>query len=70
LLDDDLGHADFLIEVSKANDEVYRALGMAEGDAVLRVTRSAYMMSGKPVDFEYVYGRPDSYSFKVRVPRW
>jgi GntR family transcriptional regulator len=66
----DLGHADFLIEVSKANDEVYRALGMAEGDAVLRVTRSAYMMSGKPVDFEYVYGRPDSYSFKVRVPRW
>ena len=70
LLDDDLGHADFLIDVAEADAEVAGALEVDEGGPVLHVTRLAYMMSGTPVDFEYLYGRPDAYRFKVRVPRW
>ena len=70
LLDDDLGHADFLIEVMEADPFISQALDVCEETQLIRVTRIAYMMSGKPVDFEYVYGRPDSYRFKVRVPRW
>lgn len=70
LLDDDLGHADFLIEVTDADCEITDALDAPTIEPLIRVTRVAYMMSGKPVDFEYVYGRPGSYRFKVRVPRW
>ena len=70
LLDDDLGHADYMIEVTAAEQEVALALDAPVGSSLIRMTRVAFMMSGKPVDFEYVYGRPDSYRFKVRVPRW
>jgi GntR family transcriptional regulator len=70
LLDDDLGHADFLIEVTDADCEITDALDAPVIEPLIRVTRVAYMMSGKPVDFEYIYGRPGSYRFKVRVPRW
>ena len=70
LLDDDLGHADFLIDVAEASDEIAGALGLAPGRPVIHVTRVAYMKSGKPVDFEYLYGMPNAYRFKVLVPRW
>jgi GntR family transcriptional regulator len=70
LLDDDLGHADFLIDVAEANDEIAGALGLAPSRPVIHVTRVAYMKSGKPVDFEYLYGMPNAYRFKVLVPRW
>ena len=70
LLDDDLGHADFLIEVIGTDREIIDALDAPVIEPLIRVTRVAYMMSGKPVDFEYVYCRPGAYSFKVRVPRW
>ena len=70
LLDDDLGHADYMIEVTEAAQDVALALDAPVGSSLIRMTRVAFMMSGKPVDFEYVYGRPDSYRFKVRVPRW
>lgn len=70
LLDDDLGHADFHISVARADAEVAQALGLAPGEPVLHVTRTATMLSGEAVDFEYLYGRPDAYQFRVRVPRW
>lgn len=70
LLDDDLGHADFLIDVAEANDEIASALGVAVSRPLIHVTRVAYMKSGKPVDFEYLYGIPNAYRFKVLVPRW
>ena len=70
LLGDDLDHADCMIEVTEAAQDVALALDAQVGSSLIRMTRVAFMMSGKPVDFEYVYGRPDSYRFKVRVPRW
>ena len=70
LLDDDLSHADYIIEITAAEQKVALALDVPVGGSLIRMTRVAFMMSGKPVDFEYVYGRPDSYRFKVRVPRW
>lgn len=70
LLDDDLGHADFLIDVAEADDEAADALGVPKGRPLIHVTRVAYMKSGKPVDFEYLYGIPNAYRFKVLVPRW
>lgn len=70
LLDDDLGHADFHISVARANPEVAHALGLEVDAPVLHVVRTATMLSGEAVDFEYLYGRPDAYQFRVRVPRW
>lgn len=70
LLDDDLGHADFLIDVGAANGEIAAALNLPNGGPVLHVTRTAYTMAGKPVDFEYICGVPNAYRFKVLVPRW
>ena len=70
LLDDDLSHADYIIEITAAEQKVALALDVPVGGSLIRMMRVAFMMSGKPVVFEYVYGRPDSYRFKVRVPRW
>ena len=64
LLDDDLSHADYIIEITAAEQKVALALDVPVGSSHIRMTRVAFMMSGKPVDFEYVYGRPDSYRFK------
>ena len=70
ILGDDLGHADYTIEVTQAEEEISKALDAEIYSSLIRVTRVAYMMSGNPVDFEFVYGRPGSCLFKARVPRW
>ena len=33
------------------------------------MTRLTHDRRGFPIDFEYVYGLPESHLFKVRVPR-
>lgn len=65
----DLGFADLTLEVAAADAVLARHLNVAEGDPLLRIRRITYDSRRRPVDFEYLYGRPDAFQFRVRVPR-
>lgn len=64
-----LGFADVTIEIAPADDEPAQQLGVKLGTPVFKMTRLTHDLHGFPIDFEYVYGLPESHLFKVRVPR-
>lgn len=65
-----LGLADLKIEVGAADEALAARLGMEPGAPVLRIERLTTDVSGRPIDFEYLYGRGDAYQFRIRAPRW
>jgi GntR family transcriptional regulator len=66
----DLGFADLTLDVSGADKLAAGYLGVREADPLLRIKRLTYDAKKRPIDFEYLYGRPDAFQFGVRVPRW
>ena len=66
----DLGYADLTLDVALADSEAARHLGVAEGNPLMRIKRLTYDTKKRPIDFEYLLGRPDAFQFGVRVPRW
>jgi GntR family transcriptional regulator len=66
----DLGFADLTLDVAGADSTAAGHLGVREGDPLLRIKRLTYDVKKRPIDFEYLYGRPDAFQFGVRVPRW
>lgn len=65
----DLGFADLMLEVAAADAVLARHLKVAEGNPLLRISRVTFDSRRRPVDFEYLYARPDAFQFRVRVPR-
>jgi GntR family transcriptional regulator len=65
----DLGFADLSLEVTAADPVTAYHLSVREGDALLRIRRLTFDSRRRPIDFEYLYGRPDAFQFRVRVPR-
>jgi GntR family transcriptional regulator len=65
----DLGFADLSLEVAAADPVTARHLSVRDGDALLRIRRLTFDSRRRPIDFEYLYGRPDAFQFRVRVPR-
>ncbi|WP_420336653.1 GntR family transcriptional regulator [Roseibium sp.] len=66
----DIGFADITMSVVPGDADVTGLLKMAQGDTVIRTERLTHDVAGRPLDFEYLYVRPDCHQFKVRVPRW
>lgn len=66
----DLGYADLSLDVAGGDIEAAGHLGVRAGDPLVRIRRLSYDNRGRPIDFEYLYSRPDSFRFGVRVPRW
>jgi GntR family transcriptional regulator len=64
-----LGFADVTIEVAPAEDDPAHRLGVAAATPIFKLTRLTHDRRGFPIDFEYVYGLPETHLFKVRVPR-
>jgi GntR family transcriptional regulator len=64
-----LGYADVTIEIAPAEDDPAQRLHIAPSTPIFKMTRLTYDNRGFPIDFEYVYGLPESHVFKVRVPR-
>ena len=64
-----LGFADVTIEIAPADDEPAQQLGVKPATPIFKMTRLTHDLRGFPIDFEYVYGLPESHLFKVRVPR-
>lgn len=64
-----LGFADVTLEIAPAEPDVAEQLHVAEAAPIFKMTRLTHDSRGFPIDFEYVYGLPESHVFKVRVPR-
>ena len=64
-----LAFADVTIEIAPADDEPAQQLGVKLATPIFKMTRLTHDLRGFPIDFEYVYGLPESHLFKVRVPR-
>jgi GntR family transcriptional regulator len=64
-----LGFADVTIEIAPADAEPAEQLGVKLATPIFKMTRLTHDLRGFPIDFEYVYGLPESHLFKVRVPR-
>src|SRR3990167_5902525 len=52
-----------------ADDEVQHLLGLKAGEAILRVERLTHDRGGRPIDFEYLCYRGDSFKYQFRVDR-
>ena len=66
----EIGYADISLNVVTADEVLAHRLGIANGDPLVRIVRLTYDRLGKPIDFEHLYARPDSFQFRVRGPRW
>jgi GntR family transcriptional regulator len=66
----EIGFADITMTVIPVEADTSRLLNVKEGDVVIRTERLTYDASGKPIDYEHLFVRPDCHQFKIRVPRW
>ncbi len=66
----ELGFADLVIDMAAADADAAGHLGVRAGDLLLRIKRLSYGDKRRPIDFEYLFARPDAFQFGVRVPRW
>lgn len=64
-----LGYADLQIDATAADAALATALKVPEGSALLRIERLTHTADGKPLDFEYLYFRPDSFQYRLRITR-
>lgn len=64
-----LGSAEIGLEAVLADDETQDLLGLKAGEAILRVERLTHDRNGRPIDFEYLCYRGDSFKYQFRVER-
>ncbi|WP_294904417.1 GntR family transcriptional regulator [Tatumella sp. UBA2305] len=62
-----LGYADLKISSQLANSECGSLLNIEEGSPVLMIERIVNTASGKPIEYENLYYRGDSFQFNFRV---
>lgn len=64
-----LGGADIGLDAILADEETQQYLSLKPGDAILRVERLTHDQNGRPIDFEYLCYRGDSYQYQFRIDR-
>lgn len=64
-----LGHADLTIDATLADDELASALRVREGAPVLHIERLTHDAQQRPVDYEHLYFRADTFQYRLRVDR-
>lgn len=69
-LEIELGFADLTIETVSAPPEQAALLDVGQGESILRIKRLTHDDCGRPVDFEYLHARLDTFQFRVRSARW
>ncbi|TKI07207.1 GntR family transcriptional regulator [Martelella alba] len=62
-----LGHADLQISSGLANEEYATHLNIEEGAPILMIDRTVHTVVGKPIEFEHLYYRGDTFQFNFRV---
>ena len=64
-----LGHAELAIDATLADAELAAALRTSEGAPVMRIERLTHDTQGRPIDFEFLYFRADTFQYRLRVDR-
>ncbi|ERS00501.1 MAG: GntR family transcriptional regulator [Pseudomonadota bacterium] len=64
-----LGGADISLDAIMADDEAQQFLNLKTGEAILRVERLTHNRDGRPIDFEYLCYRGDSFKYQFRIDR-
>jgi GntR family transcriptional regulator len=64
-----LGHADLAIDATLAGEEVASALRVREGAPVLHIDRLTHDAQQRPIDYEHLYFRADTFQYRLRVDR-
>lgn len=64
-----LGGADISLDAILADDEAQQYLNLKTGEAILRVERLTHNRDGRPIDFEYLCYRGDSFKYQFRIDR-
>lgn len=64
-----LGEAHIRIEAGLSDEETQHHLNLAAGEPVLRVERLTHDRRGRPVDFEYLNFRGDSFKYHFQIDR-
>jgi len=68
-LDTPLGYADLKIEAIAADDISASLLNVKIGQPCLRIHRMVYTPDDRPIDFEYLTYRGDTFQYQLRVHR-
>ncbi len=69
-LETELTYADLIIEIVAASREQAHCLGLREAENVVCIKRLTHDDGGRPVDYEYIHARLDTFQFRVRSGRW
>jgi len=69
LFDIPLGGADISLDAILADNETQQYLNLKAGEAILRVERLTHNRDGRPIDFEYLCYRGDSFKYQFRIDR-
>jgi|SRR5450830_26579 len=64
-----LGHAELAIDAVAADSEKARSLGVPEGAPLLRIERLTHDRAGRPLDYEFLYFRGDTFQYRFQVDR-
>ncbi|SAK76042.1 GntR family transcriptional regulator [Caballeronia hypogeia] len=64
-----LGAADLAIDAIAAPSAIADALAVKKGAPLLRIERLTHDADGKPIDFEYLYFRGDTFQYRLRIDR-
>jgi GntR family transcriptional regulator len=64
-----LGHADLMIDAALADEELARALQLDEGAPVLHIERLTHDSNRRPIDFEHLFFRADTFQYQLRIDR-
>jgi|SRR5690606_17384238 len=64
-----LGHADLAIDAVQADAVTAHALRVTLGAPLLRIERLTHDATGRPVDYEFLYFRGDTFQYRFRVDR-
>lgn len=64
-----LHSADVEIDATSATNDVAARLKVAPGSPILRIERLTYAQGEKPLVFEYLHYRPETFKYKIKVLR-
>jgi GntR family transcriptional regulator len=64
-----LGRADVSLEARPADATIAKLLGTEAGCPIMWVQRLTHDRQGKPVDFEYLAFRGDTYKYQFQIER-
>lgn len=64
-----IGHAEVTIDAQSVDEVLSKELQARRGEPILRVERHVFEQSGKPLAFEILYFRADTFQYRIRIDR-